>query len=130
MFGLALAFTHAGFRRTGRDRLVRENANPQFPFALHAAGQRYARRFDLDVRDPGAFQRLQTELAEIDPEIARSRSLAAAPLGLPVLHPFWHQWHGSVSLKNYLLGANLVATALCRRNTRRLLRAYERRQSG
>src|SRR5213079_2922343 len=64
-----------------------------------AARQRDPRRLDLRVRDPGAFERLEPEFTEIDPKIARRRPLAASPLGLPVLHAFWHQWHRRVSLK-------------------------------
>src|SRR5437764_7129396 len=96
IFRLPFAFAHSRFRRARGDGLVRENTDPQFAFALHASRQRDARRFDLRVRDPGTLERLQAELAEINSQIARSRPLAAAPLGLPVLHAFRHQWHNSL----------------------------------
>jgi hypothetical protein len=99
MLRLAFAFTHSGFRRTRRHGLVRENPNPDFAFTFHAARKRYPSCFNLNVGDPRALERLETELAEIDPKIARSRPFAATPLGLPVLHAFRHQWHVSFSLK-------------------------------
>ena len=68
--GLALAFAHSGFRRPRGDRFVRENADPELAFALHVAGQRDTGGFDLGVGDPGALQRLEAELAEIDANIA------------------------------------------------------------
>src|SRR5215208_7485377 len=37
VFGIALAIAHANFRRFGRDRLVREYANPDAPAALDVA---------------------------------------------------------------------------------------------
>ena len=79
IFRRALALTHSGFRRTRGHGLVRENADPELAFALHVAGQRDAGGFDLRVGDPGALERLQAELAEIDRDIARSRS----PCGYP-----------------------------------------------
>jgi hypothetical protein len=69
--------------------------------------KRDTRGFDLRVGDPGALERLQSELAEIDPQIARSRPLAASPLGLPILHAFWHQWHKVSSLNFSWLGLHL-----------------------
>ena len=77
----------------GSYRFVRENTDPKLALALHVTSERNTRGFQLRVRDPGAFERLQPEFAKIDPEIARSGSLAASPLGLSILHAFWHQRH-------------------------------------
>src|SRR5882724_7893396 len=93
VFGLAFALSHARFRWTRSDRFVRENTDPQLAFALHITGKSDTRGFQLRVRDPGAFECLQPELAKIDLEIARSGSLAASPLGFSILHAFWHQRH-------------------------------------
>src|SRR5207302_6094522 len=102
VFRLAFTFTHSGFRRPRRDRRVRENPDPKLALTLHAAGEPDTRRLDLRVRDPRPLQPLKPELTKIGPQITRRRSLAASPLGLPVLHAFWHQWHVSLSsIKNF-----------------------------
>src|SRR5437867_6783661 len=93
VLGLALAFAHARFRWTPGHGFIRENAGPEFALAFHVASERDTRRFKLRVGDPGAFECLQTELAEIDSKIARSSPLSASPLGLPIFHAFWHEWH-------------------------------------
>src|SRR6266566_383636 len=97
-FGLAFALTHARFRRTARDRFIGKNADPEFAFAFHIARKGHTRRFQLSVGDPRAFESLQAKFAKVDSEITRSGSLAASPLGLPILHAFWHQWHNNSSL--------------------------------
>src|SRR5216117_4004834 len=80
VFGLPLALPHPRFRRARGHRFVRENADPQFALAFHVASERDTRRFKLRVGDPGTFECLQTELAEIDSKIARSSPLSASPL--------------------------------------------------
>src|SRR3954469_19991472 len=62
----ALAFTHTGFSRLLRDRLVREQPDPHLAAALDLAPHRDARCFDLPVGHPAALHRLQTEIAECD----------------------------------------------------------------
>src|SRR5207302_3254241 len=96
--GLAFALSHARFRWTRGYGFVRENADPQLAFAFHIACERYTRGLQLRVRDPRTFERLQSKLAKINLEIARSGSLAASPLGLSILHAFWHQRHKNFSL--------------------------------
>src|SRR5205814_608331 len=90
---LAFPLAHARFRWAGGYRLIRENADPQLAFALHVAGERDARGLQLRVSDPGTLEYLQSELAKIDFEIARSSPFPASPLGLSILHTFWHQCH-------------------------------------
>jgi hypothetical protein len=60
----AFTFTHPGFRRAGRYRLVRENANENFAFPFQVAGDRDPAGLDLVVLDPSALQRLETELSK------------------------------------------------------------------
>src|SRR5207237_6061809 len=49
--GLRLAFTlaHASFRWPRRYRFIRENTDPQFSLALHIAGERDPRGFQLRI---------------------------------------------------------------------------------
>src|SRR5438094_1455660 len=98
MFGLTLAFAHARFWRAGGHRFIGKNADPQLAFALHVASKGHTRSFELRVGDPGALECLQSELAKIDSEVARSCPLATSSLGLAILHTFRHQWHGDSSL--------------------------------
>src|SRR5438477_2295437 len=91
--GLAFTLTHARFRWTRRYWFIWENTDPQFSFALHVASERDAGGFQLCVGDPRALECLQTKLAKINPEIARSSPLSTPTLGFPILHAFWHQWH-------------------------------------
>ena len=70
MLGLPLALAHARFRRTRGYRFVWENPGPQLALAFHVASERDTRGFQLRIGDPGTFQRLQTELAEVDSEIS------------------------------------------------------------
>src|SRR5437764_877045 len=60
----AFALAHARFRRLLGERLVRENANPQFAAALDEAHDGHARGFDLAVGDPSVFQGLQAVFAK------------------------------------------------------------------
>jgi hypothetical protein len=69
ILGLAFTLTHSGFRWTRCDRLVRKNPNPELAFALHVASKRNTSGFDLGVGDPGPFQGLKAEFAEVDPKI-------------------------------------------------------------
>src|SRR6266478_7348977 len=90
VFGLPFALAHPRFRWTPSHGFIRENADPQFALAFHVTSECDTRRFQLRVCDPGAFECLQTELAEIASKIARSSPLSASPLGLPIFHAFWH----------------------------------------
>src|SRR5947208_10704470 len=84
VLGLTFALSHARFGWTRRHRFIRENADPQFALALHIASERDTCGFQLRVGDPRTFECLQTELAKIDFEIARSGSLSASSLGLSI----------------------------------------------
>src|SRR5262245_30188392 len=70
--GGAFALAHAGFGGLLRDRLIREDANPELAAALDEAGDRDAPGLDLLSGDPGGLGRLQRVLAERD---------ARSPLG-------------------------------------------------
>src|SRR6185312_13225902 len=59
-----LTTTHTGLCRLGRDRLIREYANPYFTTALHKAGERNTCRLDLAGLQPARFQCLQAKLTE------------------------------------------------------------------
>src|SRR4030095_2973019 len=93
ILGLAFALAHARFRRACSHRFVGKNTDPQFALALHVTGERDTRYSQLRVCDPSPFECLQSELAKIDLEIARSGPFAASPLGLSILHAFRHQRH-------------------------------------
>jgi hypothetical protein len=70
ILGLAFAFAHSGFWRTGGYRLVWKNADPEFAFALHVAGQSDTSGLDLRVGDPTPFKGLKAEFTEVDLKIA------------------------------------------------------------
>jgi len=101
IFGLAFSFTHSGFRGPGSDRLVWENPDPEFAFPLHVSGHGHTGGFDLGIGDPGSLEGLQGKRSEINLEIAGRIPGAASPLGLAILHSFWHQGHVSILLKSY-----------------------------
>ena len=62
----ALPLAHARFGGLLRDRLVREEPDPDLAAALDEAGDRDAARFDLARGDPAVLERLQAEVAERD----------------------------------------------------------------
>src|SRR5580658_441357 len=66
--GRAFAGAHAHLGRLGRDRHVRENADPDAPGALHRARDGPPRRLDLARGDPFRLQRLQPVGAEVQRE--------------------------------------------------------------
>src|SRR3569623_854909 len=83
--GRALAFAHAHFDRLLRHRHVGEHADPDAAGALHEAGERAARRFDLTRGDAIRLQRLQAVLAKGQRRAGRRRAVNAALEGLAVL---------------------------------------------
>src|SRR5579884_371982 len=95
MVGRAFAFSHTGFGRLLRDRLVGEEADPDFPTALDETRHSNTAGFDLPVGDPARLEHLQPIITvsqlRASPRLARH----APALLLPVLHFFWHQ-HRSV----------------------------------
>src|SRR5689334_25433770 len=64
---LALALSHAGFKRNGRDRLVRKHANVKLAFAADVLLSRDAPGFDRRRAQPAAVLGLQAEFAEDNP---------------------------------------------------------------
>src|SRR5439155_12149275 len=89
--GRALARAHAGLGRLGRDRLVREDSDPDLAAALDVARHRDPGRLDLPGVDPGRRERLQAELAEGDRVAGGSLAAAVAAVLLAVLDPLRHQ---------------------------------------
>src|SRR6266568_6832922 len=85
------------------ERLVRENANPQFSAALDEPRDGHARRFNLPVGDPRAFHGLQPVFAERQLSAAPRLALAAPAHLLPILHLFRHQ-HRSVLASSSRVG--------------------------
>src|SRR3954470_17533337 len=62
----ALAFTHTGFSRLLRNRLIREEPDPHLAAALDRTSHRDTSRFDLPIGHPAALHRLEAEIAERD----------------------------------------------------------------
>ena len=62
--GRAFAFTHTGFSGLLGDRLVREQADPNFAAALDETRHGDTGGFNLPVGDPAAAHGFQTEIAE------------------------------------------------------------------
>src|SRR5262249_61075835 len=83
-FGRSLAFAHTGFGGLLRNRLIREDANPELAAALDEASDSDASGLDLLSGDPGGFGRLQRVFAERD---ARSPlgGAGATPALLPAI---------------------------------------------
>src|SRR3990172_10557923 len=76
---VSLAFAHARLRRLLRDRLVREDADPDLAAALHVAGHGHAGGLDLPRGEPHALHRLEPHVAEGERMTPR-RLAAHAPL--------------------------------------------------
>src|SRR5882757_4690108 len=88
-FRRTLAGAHADFGGLLRHRHIREHADPDAAGALHVAGQRAARGFDLTGGDALGRHRLQAELTERQRR-ARSRSAVdTALVRLPELRFLW-----------------------------------------
>jgi small subunit ribosomal protein S3 len=91
IFGSALAFAHARFRRLLRHRFVGKHANPNLAAAFDVARHGNARCFNLTIGDPRGFQSLQTVLAEADHAAAIGDARHAAAHLLTMLNFFRHQ---------------------------------------
>src|SRR6185437_3304026 len=83
------------------DRLIGEEADPDFTAALDEAGHRDTRRFNLAGRDPAAFHGLEAVLTERNRRAAPRLSGHASALYFAELYLFGHQ-HSS-DLPNYSL---------------------------
>src|SRR5690606_27553282 len=73
----ALARAHPHLDRLGRDRNVREDADPDPALTLHVAGDRAAGRLDLPCGDALGLGRLQGEGAEVEKETALGLAMDA-----------------------------------------------------
>src|SRR5581483_643608 len=87
----SLAFSHTGFSRLLRDRLVGEEADPNFAAALHEPGNGHATRLDLAIADPARLQHFQAVLAESKLRATPGLAGHASALLLAVLNFFRHQ---------------------------------------
>src|SRR5579862_4045576 len=83
--GRALALAHAGLGGLLRERLVREDVDPDLAAALDLARHRDAGRLDLPVRDPAVLERLDPELAELHRRLTGGLATAAAAVVLAEL---------------------------------------------
>src|SRR6266478_6335135 len=71
--------------RFGRDRLIREDADPHFTTTLHKAGERNTRRFDLTSLQPARLQSLQPKITEGECAATLCSAFHAAAMLLAVL---------------------------------------------
>src|ERR1700761_7967952 len=99
VIGSALALTHTGFGRLLRDRLVREQTQPDLSAALDEARHRDTRSLDLAVGNVTALQNLQTVVAEREIGAAPRLAAHAAALLLAILD-LLGQKHGKTRLSN------------------------------
>src|SRR6185503_6874914 len=90
-----LTLTHAGFERDGCDRLVREYANVEPPFAADVLRCRNTSGFDRLGANPATFDCLQSELTKDNALSARGVTFYTPSLVFSVLPPFGHQRHRS-----------------------------------
>src|SRR5437879_5844474 len=81
----AFTATHAGLGWLGGNRLVREDANPDFTTALHETGERDTRGLDLAGFQPAGFQRLQPEFTKGKGVATRGVSLHTTAMLFAVL---------------------------------------------
>src|SRR5215470_1930884 len=105
---VALALAHPRLGRLLRHRLVRKDPDEDLAAALHAAGERDARRLDLAVGDPAGLERLEAEVAEGQRRAALRLASHAPALGLAVLDALGHQ-HGCLRLRRLTLGGQHLA---------------------
>src|SRR6185369_9843274 len=70
MVDAAFAAAHGHFGWAHRNRLVREDADPEAAFALQIVRDSAARRFDLAGIQPGRLERLEAILAEAEVQAA------------------------------------------------------------
>jgi len=110
LFRSAFAFAHAGFRGLLGERLVREDANPQFSAALDEAGNGHARSFNLATviqAHSSAFKPYSPKARSLPRQLCRCGGHAFA-FGIS---PFGHQHRYGLASLNSLLRELLVADA-------------------
>src|SRR5439155_11936697 len=85
VLGRALAGAHARLGRLLRDRLVREDVDPDLAAAADLARHRDSRRLDLAVRHPAGLERLQAVVAGLHRRLALREASPAPTLVLAEL---------------------------------------------
>src|SRR5690606_2025522 len=80
VFRIALTVTHTDFGRLVRNRLVREDADPDAAATLDVTGHCTTRRLDLASGDTTTADCLQTEFAERHSRAARVRNTGITAL--------------------------------------------------
>src|SRR4051812_18966074 len=93
VIGLAFAGAHAGFQRTGGDRLVWENADVQPALAADVLLRGNTARLDGRRFDPPALGGLKSEIAEDDAVAPMGLTFYTSSLAFSVLHSLGHQRH-------------------------------------
>src|SRR5207244_3156289 len=81
-----------------RERLVREDVDPDLAAALDLAGHRDTSGLDLTVRDPPVLEGLDPVVAELDRRLAARQTVAAPAELLAMLDLLRQQHQASASL--------------------------------
>ena len=89
----AFALTHSDFWWALRDGLVGKNTDEDLAFALQEARDGDAAGFDVDVLDPAAIKRLETEIAEVQLVAAGGVATAIATLVLAIFNSAGKEGH-------------------------------------
>ena len=87
--GASFSTPHACLSRLGREGLVREDPDPDFPAAFHVAGDGDTAGLDLAVGDPDRFQGLQAVSAKTNKGAARTSAGQPAAMLFPVFDFLW-----------------------------------------
>src|SRR6185436_16309312 len=93
--GVALARAHTGLCRLLRDRLVREDRDPDLAAALDVSSHRDTARLDLAVRDPPGLHRHDPVVAVLDLGVTLGLPAHVAAVLLAVLHPLGREHQAS-----------------------------------
>src|SRR4029079_14742964 len=93
--GVALARAHTGLCRLLRDRLVREDRDPDLAAALDVSSHRDTARLDLAVRDPPGLHRHDPVVAVLDLGVPLGLPAHVAAVLLAVLHPLGREHQAS-----------------------------------
>src|SRR5580692_12298222 len=118
--GSTFAFTHTGFGRLLRDRLVREQTQPNLSAALDETRHRDTRGLNLAVGNVAALQNLQTVVAKREIGAAPRLAAHAAALLLAILD-LLGQKHGKTRLSN-LRTENFFRVDRVKRESKKLSR--------
>jgi len=102
-FRCAFTLTHSNFRWTLSNGLVGENADEDLTFALQETRDSDAAGFDVDVLDPSAVKRLETEIAEVQLIAAGGVATAIATLVLAIFNSAGKKGHSLGPVKKGLV---------------------------